>query len=155
MPWLRWPAAHTIPLVADIPSLDLNGRHASPVSPVRGQSPSNSSTAATGGGSAPSSRRTSFSSIGRASASGRQSSSSSSRSTSFNLPNEARDLIRIDNQQGSDEVEFDEDMDEESKFSPYLPSSFVSNPNLIAAFVSISRCQTCRFRARPWKALLQ
>lgn len=112
-PYVRY-NAETDTVESDIPSLDLNGRTASPISPVRTQSPSNSSTAATGGGSAPSSRRTSFSSTGRASVSGRQSSGSSSRSTSFNLPNEARDIIRLENQQPGDEIEFEEEMDEET-----------------------------------------
>ena len=61
--------------------------------------------------------RTSFSSSGRASTPGGQTSRSSSRSTSFNLPNEAREVIRLDGRQPGDEVEFEEEMDEESAFA--------------------------------------
>ncbi|KAH9942564.1 hypothetical protein B0H21DRAFT_750952 [Amylocystis lapponica] len=116
-PYVRY-NAETDTVEGDIPSLDLNGvngRIASPDSSLRAQSPSNSSTGATGGGSAPSSRRTSFSSAGRTSTpSGRPGSGSSSRSTSFNLPNEARDVIQLDGRQPGDEIEFDEEMDEET-----------------------------------------
>ncbi|CCM00428.1 uncharacterized protein FIBRA_02460 [Fibroporia radiculosa] len=113
-PYVRY-NAETDTLEGDIPSLDLNGRTVSPsaISPVRGMSPS-SSTGATGGGSTPSSRRTSFSSTGRTStASGRPESGRSSRSTSFNLPDDARETIRLEDRQPGDEVEFEE-MDEET-----------------------------------------
>ena len=106
-----------IAALPDIPSLDLNGRVASPISPVRSMSPV-SSTGATGGGSGPPSRRTSFSSQGRSSTPGGRTSRSSSRSTSFNLPNEAREVIRLDGRQPGDEVEFEEEMDEESAWLP-------------------------------------
>lgn len=97
----------------DIPSLDLSGNMASPVpSSVRSFSPS--SVAATDGESGPPSRRTSFSSNGRTSSGGGPGSRSSSRSTSFNLPNEAREVIRLDGRQPGDEIEVDEEMDEES-----------------------------------------
>lgn len=109
-----------IAALPDIPSLDLNGRVASPISPVRSMSPV-SSTGATGGGSGPPSRRTSFSSQGRSSTPGGRTSRSSSRSTSFNLPNEAREVIRLDGRQPGDEVEFEEEMDEESAW-PLLAS---------------------------------
>ncbi|KAI0920989.1 hypothetical protein AcW2_006102 [Taiwanofungus camphoratus] len=112
-PYVRY-NAETDTVESDIPTLDLNGRTDSPVLSMRGQSPS-SSTGVTGGGSTPSSRRTSFSSTGRTSTpSGQPGSRSSSRSTSFNLPNEARDSIRLDGRQPGDEVEFDEEMDEET-----------------------------------------
>ncbi|EMD40408.1 hypothetical protein CERSUDRAFT_111012 [Gelatoporia subvermispora B] len=112
-PYVRY-NAETDVVEGDIPSLDLNGRTSSPESSVRAQSPV-SSTGATGGGSSPSSRRTSFSSAGRTSTpSGRPGSGSSSRSTSFNLPNEARESIRLDGRQPGDEVEEEEDMDEET-----------------------------------------
>ena len=102
--------AHT-----DIPALDLSGRVASPVSPLpRAQSPVSSTGATAGEGSDPPSRRTSFSSAGgRSSTPGGRTSRSSSRSTSFNLPNEAREVIRLDGRQPGDEVDFEE-MDEES-----------------------------------------
>lgn len=65
--------------------------------------------------SGPSSRRTSLSSVGRpSSVSGRSGSGNSSRSTSFNLPNEARGEIRADKRQPGEEVELDDEMDEES-----------------------------------------
>ncbi|OBZ70146.1 hypothetical protein A0H81_09720 [Grifola frondosa] len=114
-PYVRY-NAETDTIEGDIPALDLNGRVASPtaITPIRSQSPV-SSTGATGGGSAPSSRRTSFSSTGRSSTpAGRPGSGSSSRSTSFNLPSEARDVIRLDGRQPGDEVEFEEEMDEET-----------------------------------------
>jgi len=113
-PYVRY-NAETDTVEGDIPSLDLNGRTASPgvLSPERPQSPS-SSTGATGGGSTPSSRRTSFSSNGRTSTpSGRPESGRSSRSTSFNLPDDARETIRLDGRQPGDEVEWEE-MDEET-----------------------------------------
>ncbi|KAI0722603.1 hypothetical protein C8Q76DRAFT_366201 [Earliella scabrosa] len=111
-PYVRY-NAETDTVESDIPSLDLGLRTASPISPVRSMSPV-SSTGATGGGSSPPSRRTSFSSSGRASTPGGQTSRSSSRSTSFNLPNEAREVIRLDGRQPGDEVEFEEEMDEET-----------------------------------------
>ncbi|KAI0329556.1 hypothetical protein GY45DRAFT_1324845 [Cubamyces sp. BRFM 1775] len=100
----------------DIPALDLSGRVASPVSPLlRAQSPVSSTGATAGEGSDPPSRRTSFSSAGgRSSTPGGRTSRSSSRSTSFNLPNEAREVIRLDGRQPGDEVEFEEEMDEEA-----------------------------------------
>ncbi|KAI0751128.1 hypothetical protein C8Q80DRAFT_1155690 [Daedaleopsis nitida] len=112
-PYVRY-NAETDTVESDIPSLDLGvQRTASPISPVRSMSPV-SSTGATGGGSGPPSRRTSFSSTGRSSTPGGRTSRSSSRSTSFNLPNEAREVIRLDGRQPGDEVEFEEEMDEET-----------------------------------------
>ncbi|TBU63268.1 hypothetical protein BD310DRAFT_917128 [Dichomitus squalens] len=117
-PYVRY-NAETDTVEGDIPSFDLNGRVASPVSPIRSMSPV-SSTGATGGGSGPPSRRTSFSSAGtqggRSSTPGRggPGSGSSSRSTSFNLPNEAREVIRLDGRQPGDEIEVEEEMDEEA-----------------------------------------
>ncbi|KZT71495.1 hypothetical protein DAEQUDRAFT_724010 [Daedalea quercina L-15889] len=113
-PYVRY-NAETDTVESDIPAFDLNGRATSPaaVSPERAASPI-SSTGATGGGSAPSSRRTSFSSTGRTSTpSGRPGSGRSSRSTSFNLPDDARETIRLDGRQPGDEIEFEE-MDEET-----------------------------------------
>ncbi|KAH9938019.1 uncharacterized protein B0H18DRAFT_965121 [Fomitopsis serialis] len=114
-PYVRY-NAETDTVESDIPALDLNGRTTSPtvLSPERAASPT-SSTGATGGGSAPSSRRTSFSSAGRTSTpSGRPDSGRSSRSTSFNLPDDARETIRLDGRQPGDEIEFEE-MDEETR----------------------------------------
>ena len=101
--------------MAEIPSLDLSGSMASPGS-YSARSFSPSSVAATDGESGPPSRRTSISSNGRTSSGGGPGSRSSSRSTSFNLPNEAREVIRLDGRQPGDEIEFDEEMDEESAF---------------------------------------
>jgi len=46
--------------------------------------------------------------------SARSGSGASSRSTSFSLPNDARSAIRADRRSPGEEVEFDEEMDEES-----------------------------------------
>jgi protein phosphatase inhibitor 2 len=101
--------------MADIPNLDLSGRltpSSIPSSPTF-PSPTYADT------SGPSSRRTSLSSIGRpSSSSGRPGSGSSSRSTSFSLPHEAKGDIEVHRFEPG-EVEFDEEMDEESMtFSP-------------------------------------
>lgn len=99
----------------DIPDLNLGHYYSagSPSSPTMSVSPSATGAEASG----LSSRRTSISSSGRAASLGR--SSSSSRSTSFNLPDEARPGITADQgEEGQDaatgEVELEE-MDEESK----------------------------------------
>ena len=101
----------------DIPNLDLGRRAASPqdeygpVSPIM----SVSSTGADASTS-PSSRRTSFSSNGRPGTSMSQRSRSSSRSTSFNLPCDARTGIR--RRLSSDDLEIEDEplMDEEGMF---------------------------------------
>jgi protein phosphatase inhibitor 2 len=98
--------------MSDIPLLDLNGRFITTSPPHSPTSPTNADT------SGPSSRRTSISSTGRppASVSGRSNSSGqSSRSTSFNLPDEARKGIRAESGEPGDEIEVEE-MDEESEF---------------------------------------
>ena len=104
----------------DIPSLNLGPAAAAPAAEAIPRSLSPSSTAAaTDGESGPPSRRTSFSSNGRTSSGGGgggAGSRSSSRSTSFSLPNEARDVIRLDGRQPGDEIEEDQEMDEESAF---------------------------------------
>ncbi|KAI3616697.1 protein phosphatase regulatory subunit glc9 [Moniliophthora roreri] len=85
-PYVRY-NAETDEVEGDIPLLDLNGRFVTASPPHSPISPTNADT------SGPSSRRTSISSTGRppASVSGRSNSSGqSSRSTSFNLPDEAR-----------------------------------------------------------------
>jgi protein phosphatase inhibitor 2 len=91
----------------DIPNLDLSGRYiassSNPTSPVLSSSPTCADT------SGPSSRRTSTS--------GRSGSTTSSRSTSFNLPSEARREIRSQDRQTGEEVEVEEEMDEESRLS--------------------------------------
>ncbi|KAH9899513.1 hypothetical protein C8Q73DRAFT_743436 [Cubamyces lactineus] len=114
-PYVRY-NAETDTVESDIPALDLSGRVASPVSPLlRAQSPVSSTGATAGEGSDPPSRRTSFSSAGgRSSTPGGRTSRSSSRSTSFNLPNEAREIIRLDGRQPGDEIECEEEMDEEA-----------------------------------------
>ncbi|KAJ7246563.1 hypothetical protein B0H12DRAFT_1021178 [Mycena haematopus] len=120
-PYVRY-NAETDTVEGEIPNLDLNGQYvwtngSTPASPVL-MSPSSTGADASG----PSSRRTSFSSNGRSgsvsgrsgSASGRSGSGASSRSTSFNLPNEARGEIRADGRETGEEVELDEEMDEET-----------------------------------------
>ena len=107
-------------MLAEIPNLDLDGhyvlsREQGTTSPM----PSISSTGADTSG--PSSRRTSVSSLGRPpSASGRPGSAASSRSTSFNLPSEARREIRADSREPGEEVEFEDEMDEEGERSVHL-----------------------------------
>ncbi|KAI0701186.1 hypothetical protein BC835DRAFT_267169 [Cytidiella melzeri] len=110
-PYVRYDA-ETDTIDGEIPQLVLGGATATMI--PRSSSPT-SSVAATDGESAPPSRRTSFSSGGRtASSGGGPGSRSSSRSTSFNLPNDAREVIRLDGRQPGDEIEFDEEMDEET-----------------------------------------
>jgi len=106
-PYVRY-NAETDEIEGDIPNLDLNNRFASS-SPIMSVSSTGADT------SGPSSRRTSISSAGRpGSTSGRSGSATSSRSTSFNLPNEARREIRADLREPGGEVEFEEEMDEET-----------------------------------------
>ena len=111
--------ANMIELLTEIPNLELDSRYPSPyrerggaVSPILSVSSTGADT------SGPSSRRTSISSSGRpASASGRSGSATSSRSTSFNLPSEARKEIRSDSREPGEEVEFEEEeMDEEGEY---------------------------------------
>ncbi|KAJ7437103.1 hypothetical protein B0H11DRAFT_2108501 [Mycena galericulata] len=121
-PYVRY-NAETDTVEGEIPNLDLNGQYvwtngtstSNPASPIALPSPTGADA------SGPSSRRTSFSSAGRSgsvgrsgSASGRSGSGNSSRSTSFNLPNEARREIRADGRETGEEVELDEEMDEET-----------------------------------------
>ncbi|KAJ7498488.1 hypothetical protein FB451DRAFT_1072191 [Mycena latifolia] len=120
-PYVRY-NAETDTVEGEIPNLDLNGQYvwtngtSNPTSPVMSPSPTGAD------GSSPSSRRTSFSSTGRSgsvsgrsgSASGRSGSGNSSRSTSFNLPSDARREIRADGRETGEEVELDEEMDEET-----------------------------------------
>lgn len=97
----------------EIPNFDLDGNYIPPNRETASPIMSVSSTGADTSG--PSSRRTSISSSGRpTSASGRSGSATSSRSTSFNLPNDARREIRADSREPGEEVEFEEEMDEES-----------------------------------------
>ncbi|KAF9034971.1 hypothetical protein BDZ89DRAFT_947212 [Hymenopellis radicata] len=110
-PYVRY-NAETDEVEGEIPDFDLNGRFYpdSPTRSTRSISPTGADT------SGPSSRRTSISSSGRpsASSSGRSASTASSRSTSFNLPDEARSGIRADDRDLGGEVEFGEEMDEET-----------------------------------------
>ncbi|KAK7054089.1 protein phosphatase regulatory subunit glc9 [Favolaschia claudopus] len=121
-PYVRY-NAETDTVEGEIPNLDLNGQYvwtngSSEPSTSPLMSPSSTGADASG----PSSRRTSFSSNGRSgsvsgrsgSASGRSGSGASSRSTSFNLPSEARREIQADSRQTGEEVELDEEMDEET-----------------------------------------
>jgi len=110
-PYVRY-NAETDEVEGDIPSLDLGGHYSVQDSPI--QSP----ISTTGPDiSAPPSRRTSISSTGRSpSVPGRSGSGSSSRSTSFNLPSEAKGDMNAHRPAGgaADEVGEDEEMDEEA-----------------------------------------
>jgi protein phosphatase inhibitor 2 len=92
----------------DIPDLHLGARASSPTN-VSSRAESPTSMVASG----PSSRRASLSSVGRNS-SGRSGSATSSRSTSFNLPSDARGEIRAVSAEPGDEIE-GEEMDEEGR----------------------------------------
>lgn len=110
-PYVRY-NAETDQVEGEIPSLDLGGRIPSPMeylsSSPRSVSPTGADT------SGPSSRRTSLSSTGRPSSSRRSASTGSSRSTSFNLPSEAKAEIRAVQGNPGEEVETEEEMDEEA-----------------------------------------
>ncbi|KIJ69798.1 hypothetical protein HYDPIDRAFT_77607 [Hydnomerulius pinastri MD-312] len=106
-PYVRY-NAETDEVEGDIPDLSLGAR-ASPPTTYSPRSASPTSMLASG----PSSRRESLSSVGRNS-SGRSGSATSSRSTSFNLPNEARGEIMAVQAEPGDEVETEEEMDEEA-----------------------------------------
>jgi len=114
-PYVRY-NAETDEIEGDIPNLDLDGHYILPRE--RGTTSPALSVSSTGANtSGPSSRRTSVSSLGRPnSASGRSGSATSSRSTSFNLPNEAKREIQADSRINipGEEVEFEEEMDEEA-----------------------------------------
>ncbi|KAG8218985.1 hypothetical protein J3R82DRAFT_4728 [Butyriboletus roseoflavus] len=97
-PYVRY-NAETDEVEGDIPDFHLGARAGSPSS-VGSRAESPASMVASG----PSSRRASLSSVGRNS-SGRSGSAASSRSTSFNLPNEARGEIRALKADSGDEIE--------------------------------------------------
>ncbi|EAU84433.1 hypothetical protein CC1G_01429 [Coprinopsis cinerea okayama7 len=108
-PFVRYNAL-TDEIEGDIPHLNLSSGYSSggeAGSPPLSISPTNADT------SGPSSRRTSISSSGRPGTPGRPGSGTSSRSTSFNLPNEARRDLRLDGTVG-DEIEVEPEMDEET-----------------------------------------
>jgi protein phosphatase inhibitor 2 len=108
----------------EIPTFDLNGQYIPskrPTSPDK-LAVSPVITASSG----PSSRRTSFSSAGRPS--DRSGSATSSRSTSFSVPNDtSRGEIRADPRIAGEEVEFDEEMDEESEYRNGWMFHFIVN----------------------------
>lgn len=117
-PYVRY-NAETDTFEGDIPSLDLSSSQVP--SPPGSPTPASEYSAVSSTGATvddadgPPSRRTSFSSSASASRSGRAGSSASSRSTSFNLPNEARESIIPDaGHQPGDEVEEGQEMDEET-----------------------------------------
>jgi len=112
-PFVRYNAL-TDEVEGEIPNLDLGGRYSAPSS--NPTSPTLTSSPVDGNLSGPSSRRTSLSSTGRptGSGSGRSGSANSSRSTSFNLPTEAKGAITADGGDPGEEVEFEEEMDEET-----------------------------------------
>jgi len=114
-PYVRY-NAETDEVEGDIPDLDLSGRFTEPTptgltSPTFPPSPISTTGADNSG---PSSRRTSLSSTGRSGSLGRSGSGASSRSTSFNLPSDARKEIRADSREPGDEVGEGEEMDEET-----------------------------------------
>lgn len=102
-PFVRY-NAETDTVEGDIPTLDLYGRHISTISPVT------RSPVAEGSQLPPESPTTS---VRRPSLSGRSSGGGSSRSTSFNLPDDARFGIRAVRGERGGEVE-EEEMDEEA-----------------------------------------
>jgi len=108
-PFVRY-NAETDEVEGDIPNLDLSGRYSAlssnPTSPTLTSSPFE------GNASGPSSRRASLCRSG--SGSGRSASANSSRSTSFSLPMEAKGEITTDHRDPGEEVEFEEEMDEET-----------------------------------------
>lgn len=91
----------------EIPNFDLDGRYIPPSRDREVASPIASISSTGADTSGPSSPRTSIS--------GRSGSAGSSRSTSFSLPNDARREIRADSREPGEEVEFEEEMDEESE----------------------------------------
>ncbi|KXN92356.1 Protein phosphatase inhibitor 2, partial [Leucoagaricus sp. SymC.cos] len=125
-PFVRY-NAETDTVEGDIPDLSLGGRYTYESPP---QSPTQTVSSTGADTSGPSSRRTSISSVGFSTAntsggvppSGSVSGASlrssgsgaSSRSTSFNLPDEARKGIRATDGERGEEVEEDEEMDEEA-----------------------------------------
>ncbi|TFK66558.1 hypothetical protein BDN72DRAFT_844173 [Pluteus cervinus] len=119
-PYVRY-NAETDTVEGDIPDLALGAHYivddetqppnAFSHSPVRSVSPTGADA------SGVSSRRTSISSVGRSTGggSGRSGSANSSRSTSFSLPNEARNQVKADEIVLDGEVEVElEEMDEEA-----------------------------------------
>ncbi|PPQ68303.1 hypothetical protein CVT25_001391 [Psilocybe cyanescens] len=114
-PYVRY-NAETDEVEGDIPNLDLGYSASSPLQEHHPESPTMPVSPTGADTSGPSSRRTSISSNGRpgTSMSGRSGSGASSRSTSFNLPNDARNAIRADSRSPGGEVEFEEEMDEET-----------------------------------------
>jgi len=114
-PYVRYNAETDEIIEGDIPALELE-LSATSLGGPRSASPAISISTTGADASGPSSRRTSISSIGRpgTAMSARSGSGASSRSTSFSLPNDARSAIRADRRSPGEEVEFDEEMDEES-----------------------------------------
>ncbi len=108
-----FPVQFIIYQTLDIPNLDLGHRASSPQDEYGSVSPTMSVSSTGADAPSPSSRRTSFSSNGRPGTSMSQRSRSSSRSTSFNLPCDARTGIR--RRLSSDDLEFEDEplMDEE------------------------------------------
>lgn len=108
---------------ADIPALDLYGRHI-PSHPSITRSPVEEASRLPPDSPTDSGRRPSLS--------GRSSGGGSSRSTSFNLPDEARSGIRDVRAERGDEVE-EEEMDEEGEFNLINQSSLSSQPPVAQA----------------------
>jgi protein phosphatase inhibitor 2 len=111
-PYVRY-NAETDEVEGDIPDLELEFSLSS-LNGARSASPTISISTTGADTSGASSRRTSISSNGRPGTAMSARSGSSSRSTSFSLPNDARSVIKADDRSPGAEVEFDEEMDEES-----------------------------------------
>jgi len=112
-PYVRY-NADTDEIEGDIPDLSLSGGYSSMFAAERAASPPLSISPTNADTSGPSSRRTSISSAGPPDTPGRAGSSgASSRSTSFNLPSEARRELGLGGAVGG-EVGEDEEMDEET-----------------------------------------
>jgi len=113
-PYVRYNPETDEIIEGDIPALELE-LSATSLCGARCASPTISISTTGADASGTSSRRTSISSIGRPGTAMSARSGSSSRSTSFSLPNDARSAIRADRRSPpGEEVEFDEEMDEES-----------------------------------------
>ena len=83
--------------------------------------------------------------------SARSGSAASSRSTSFSLPNDARNAIRADRRSPGEEVECDDEMDEESGFIHYMSNYlFLFLLNLTMRLASAKHAEFVRARGRHY-----
>jgi len=113
-PYVRY-NAETDEVEGEIPRFDLDDHYIPPSGGNEHGSPHMSVSSTGADTSGPSSRRTSISSLGRSgSLSGRSGSGNSSRSTSFSLPGDVRQEIKVDGGDPGEEVEVEEEMDAET-----------------------------------------